>query len=204
MSLAATTDPLRLADGRLVYPNGNIVDPSLKEEVLVEIPTNREATRLIVSARKKLADLPDVPKTMNTVGVVLSYSLFGLDDFEIALATGMTEGQVAMIKRHDAFTQMQANVIATILDSETASVRELFQQNSRAAVDKMLGILENSKSETNKLIVARDILDRAGHRPADVVEHRHKMEGGLTIEYIQREDKVMPVIDMEVDSLDDC
>lgn len=199
MALAATSEPLKLADGRLVYPNGEIVDPSEAREVLVEIPTNREATQLVIAARRKLSDLPDVPKTMNTVSVVLSYSLFGLDDTEIALATNMTETQVGMVKMHDAYAQMHDAVVASIIESETDDVRSLFVKHSRAAVNTMLSVMSRSKSEANKIVVARDLLDRAGHRPADVVEHRHKMDGGLTIEIIRRDEKIIPVINLEVE-----
>jgi hypothetical protein len=200
VSLATTTQPLVLADGRLVYPDGNIVDPKDAQEALVEVPTNREAVSLVVAARRKLSDLPDVPRTMNTVSVVLSYSLFGLDDVEIALATGMTELQVGRIKMHDAYVQMKETVVGTILSSETDDVRSLFQQHSRMAVSKMVGILNNSKSEQNKIVVARDFLDRAGHRPADVVEHRHKMEGGLVIEIVRKDDSnQLPIINVEVE-----
>jgi hypothetical protein len=168
------------------------------------VPTNREATQLVVSARRKLADLPDVPRTMNTISVVLSYSLFGLSDEEIALATGLTELQVGTVKMNDAYTQMRDTVVGSIIASESDDVRQLFQTNSRMAVNTMLSVLHRSKSETNKISVARDILDRAGHRPADVVEHRHKLDGGLTIEIITRDNKAMPTIDLEVEPSNDC
>lgn len=197
--LADTKQPLKLADGRLVYPDGRIVDPSDARNALIDVPTNREATRLVVEARKKLADLPDVPKTMNTVSVVLSYTLFGLADVEIALATGMTETQIGIVKMHDAYTQMHDAVITSIISTESNDVRSLFEQHSRRAVNTMLSVLDNSKSEVNKIVVARDLLDRAGHRPADVVEHRHKMDGGLTIEIITRDKNAIPTIELEVE-----
>lgn len=191
---------LTLADGRLVYPDGRIVDPSEAVEELVEVPTNREATQLIISARRKMADLPDVPRTMNTISVVLSYQLFGLDNVEIALATGLSERQVANIQEQASFAEMKEQIIGSILQSEGAAVRELFQQHSRSAVTTMLNVMQKSKSEANKLTVARDFLDRAGHRPADVVEHRHKLEGGLVIEIIRKDDRAIPTIELEVDN----
>jgi len=198
MSLATSAaQPLVLADGRIVHPDGNIVDP--KQEKLVAIPTNREATQLVLAARRKLSDLPDVPRTMNTVSVIMAYSLFGLDDVEIALATGLTEGQIGRIKVGDPYTKMYETIVGSILETETGDVRDLFRQHSRSAVTKLLTVLEHTKSETNRIAVARDILDRAGHRPADVVEHRHKMDGGLTIEIRRREDKVIPVIDIKLE-----
>lgn len=197
--LASPSAPLKLADGRLVYPNGEIVDPSEARNEFVEVPTNREATQLVVAARRKLADLPDIPRTMNTISVVLSYSLFGLSDEEIAIATGLTELQVGTIKMNDAYAQMRDTVVGSIIASESDDVRQMFVTNSRLATNTLLSVLHRSKSEVNKISVARDILDRAGHRPADVVEHRHRLDGGLTIEIITRDNKSMPTIDLEVE-----
>jgi hypothetical protein len=43
-----------------------------------------------------------------------------------------------------------------------------------------------------------DVLDRAGHRPADVVEHRVRMEGALTIEFIEKDaGKEVPTITID-------
>jgi hypothetical protein len=47
------------------------------------------------------------------------------------------------------------------------------------------------------MAAAKDVLDRSGHRPSDVVEHRHRMDGGLVIEIVKRDGAQMPVIDME-------
>lgn len=197
--LASPSAPLKLADGRLVYPNGEIVDPTQAHDEYVEIPTNREATQLVLSARRKLSDLPAVPRTMNTISIILSYTLFGLDDIEIALATGLTETQVGGIKMQPAFTEMHETVVGSIIAAETDNVRELFVKHSRKAVNTLVSVLDRSKSEVNKIAVARDLLDRAGHRPADVVEHRHKMDGGLTIEIITRDSKAIPTIDIELE-----
>jgi hypothetical protein len=49
-----------------------------------------------------------------------------------------------------------------------------------------------------KMTAAKDVLDRAGQRPVDIIEHRHKMEGGLTIEYVDKKDDI-PTIDITPD-----
>ena len=116
MALAENTDePLRLADGTLVYPGGRVEHAG--NGGFVEIPTHREAQRIIAHTRRRVSDLPEVPKTMNAVGIVLSYTLFGLDDEEIAIATGLAVDQVGRIKMGDAYTQMYNAVARTILDS---------------------------------------------------------------------------------------
>jgi len=200
MPLPKSNDPLRLADGRMVYPDGRIrvdgdPDPAPR---LVEVPTHADAQRIVVAARRKLVDLPEVPRTMNAVSVVLSYTLFGLDDEEIAIATGMTVDQVGRIKCGDPYTQMHEAVVRTVLDSETSVVRELFVKNAKSAATVMVRAMEEG-TRADRMAAARDILDRSGHRPSDVVEHRHRMDGGLVIEIVKRSGTELPVIDMEVD-----
>ena len=186
--------PLRLADGRVIYPDGRVEEANK----FIEIPTAREAQQIIVNARRKLSDLPELPKTMNAIGVVLAYSLFGLEDTEIAIATGMSEDQVGRIKMHDAYTSMHDAVTRSILEAEATTVRDLFQQHSRAAAGVMIDAIRNGR-RAERMVAAKDLLDRAGHRPSDVVEHRHRMDGGLVIEIVKRDASVEPpLIDMEM------
>lgn len=198
MPLPTHGEPLRLSDGRVVYPDGRIdtFGDAPREPRLVEVPTHAEAQRIVTATRRKLSELPEVPRTMNAVGVVLSYTLFGLDDEEIAIATGMTVDQVGRIKVSDPYTQMHETIVRTVLDSETAVVRELFVKNAKSAAQVMVRAMDEG-TRSDRMAAARDILDRSGHRPSDVVEHRHRMDGGLVIEIVKRSDAELPVIDME-------
>jgi len=195
MALADHNEPLKLADGSLVFPGGRMVRGGGEE--FVEIPTHREAQRVITATRRKVSDLPEVPKTMNAIGAVLSYTLFGLDDEEIAIATGFTTDQIGRIKVSDPYTSMHEVVVRTILDSETDVVRELLAKNARGAAEVMVDSLQ-AGSRADRMAAAKDILDRSGHRPADVVEHRHRVDGGLVIEYVKRGEEKVPTIDMEI------
>ena len=217
--LAANPDePLRLADGRLVHPGGHIVDPrkiaqrveaelrAQEDELppprtpgLMEIPSNKDAQRIIIQTRRKLADLPEVPRTMNAISAVISYTLFGLDDAEIAIAVGLTEKQVGNIKMTDAYSSMYGALVQSIMDAEMNDVRDIFRQHSRVAANVMVDSLHNG-GRGDRMAAAKDFLDRAGHRPADVVEHRMRVEGGLVIEVIKRDDtKQPPTIDVTLD-----
>ena len=199
-SLPSPSEPLRLADGSLVYPGGRVAtagDSSASPPVgFVEIPTHREAQRVIAGTRRKLADLPEVPKTMNAVGAILAYTLFGMDDEEIAIATKLTIEQIGRLKVGDAYSQMHEAIVRTIVDSETDVVRDMLAKNARNAAATMVEALQ-AGNRSDRMAAARDILDRSGHRPADIIEHRHRVDGGLVIEYIKRGSEDVPVIDME-------
>jgi hypothetical protein len=188
--------PLRLADGRIVYPEGEISTGPEPNSVAVEIPSADDAVRIVTAARRKLSELPEVPRTMNAVSVILSYSLFGLDDEEIAIATSLTVEQIGRIKVGDAYTQMHDAVVRTVLESETNVVRELFVKKARDAAQVVVRAMQEG-SRADRLAAAKDILDRSGHRPSDVVEHRHRMDGGLVIEIVKRDGAQVPIIEME-------
>lgn len=194
MALAGQNEPLKLADGSLVFPGGRVVNG---HQEFVEVPTFHDAQRMVTATRRKVADLPELPKTMNAVGAVLSYTLFGLDDDEIALATGFTVDQVGRIKVSDPYTQMHDAVVRSVLDSETDLVRDLLAKNAKNAANVMVDALQ-SGARSDRMAAAKDILDRSGHRPADVVEHRHRVDGGLVIEYVKRGDRDLPTIDIGI------
>ena len=156
--LPVGTESLVLADGTQINPiSGGVV----QDETFVEVPNTAEIKREITASRKRIADLPVPPAQMNTLSVIISYTLFGLNDEE----------------------------------SDLSDVRGLFVQKSRTAADKMFALMD-SESETTRMVASKDVLDRAGQRPIDIIEHRHKMEGGLTIHYVEKKDNI-PTIDME-------
>lgn len=199
MSLADVTEGLRLADGSVVLPSGKVMKHNKQ---MVEVPSNCDAQRIVTATRRRIADLPSVPRTMNAVSVVLCYTLFGLADEEIAIATGMTVEQVGRVKMLEAYGSMQQTIVQQINENDASTVRSLFVAQSRAAATKLVDLVENGE-DSIALAAAKDVLDRAGHRPADVVEHRHKMEGGLTIEVRRKDDTVQtPVIDVTPEVID--
>ena len=190
------TEPLVLADGTKINPiNGKIVS----DEPYVKVPNTEELKREITTARMRLSDLPAPPKQMNTISVILSYSLQGISDYDISMILGISEDAVLNIKKTDVYREVQANIIKSITESDLSDVRSLFVQKSRTAAQVMFDVLDDDDvGVLTKMTAAKDVLDRAGQRPVDIIEHRHKMEGGLTIEYVDKKDDI-PTIDITPD-----
>jgi hypothetical protein len=150
-------EPLRLADGTLINPDGGaVIQPPL--DVVVEVPNNAAIQREYIIKRRKIADLPVAPEKMTTIS--------------------------------------RERIVHNIIESDNEGVRDMLSRGGVLAASRVLEGL-NSANEAHQLASAKDILDRGGHRPADVVEHRHKVEGGLTIEHVKREDQAIPVIDIK-------
>ena len=187
------TEPLILADGTKINPiNGNV----MSEEVFVEVPTHREFREQVVTAQMRVADLPVPPKKMNVLSIILSYSLQGISNREIAGLLYIDEEKLLNIKESSEYRELQTTIIQNITKTDLADVRSLFVENSRSAAKVMFdAVSDPDLGISTKMTAAKDILDRAGQRPVDVVEHRHKLEGGLTIEYVEKKDN-LPTIDI--------
>ena len=133
---------------------------------------------------------------MNTISVILSYTLFGISDDDISNIISLPIEQVVNIKKLDAYGELQTQFVKNIVESDLSDVRGMFVQQSRGAANVMFSAMNNEENGiTTRMTAAKDVLDRAGQRPVDVVEHRHRMEGGLTIEYVEKKDDI-PTIDI--------
>jgi len=187
-------EPLRLADGRIIMPSGRLMRPPPTAATPTAPPDPKPEP-----VRRSIDDLPDVPRVVNAACVVVALTLFGLDDDAIAQCTGADVERIGRIRTSDAYECMHEAVVRSVLEGEGRSVRDLFSVHARHAVDAMVEALHEGR-RADRITAARDILDRAGHRPADVVEHRHRMEGGLIIEVIKRDtDTDAPAIDMAIE-----
>ena len=190
------TEPLVLADGTKINPiDGNVINDSIKD-IVVEVPNTEDLKKEITASRKRISDLPVPPDQMNTISVILSYSLFGIDDQDIANVLSISLEQVTNVKKSDVYRGLQSQLVKNISESDLSDVRGMFVQQSRGAANVMFSAMNDEEiGITTRMAAAKDVLDRAGQRPVDVVEHRHKMEGGLTIEYVEKKDDI-PTIDI--------
>ena len=189
------TEPLVLADGTKINPiDGNIVTDI--SEAVIEVPNTQDIKREITASRKRVSDLPVPPEQMNTISVILSYSLFGISDDDISNVISLPLDQIEKIKKSDAYEELQSQLVKNIVESDLSDVRGMFVQQSHGAAQVMFSAMNNEEHGiVTRMAAAKDVLDRAGQRPVDVVEHRHKMEGGLTIEYVEKKDDI-PTIDI--------
>jgi hypothetical protein len=196
MPLPIGTEPLVLADGTKINPlDGNVIVGD--DNHMVEVPNTTEIQREIVASRKRIVDLPVPPEQMNTLSIVLCYAMFGIGEEDIANITHLPVEQVRAIKMTKGYGDLQEALVESITNSDIMSVRDMFVDHSRSAANIVVNTMNNPEIGINtRMSAANNVLDRAGHRPVDVVEHRHRVEGGLKIEYVKKEDQNIPTIDI--------
>ena len=194
--LATGFENLTLADGTVINPdNGAIVRDT---PVTVEVPNNTEIQRELVIARTRIAELPAPSEQMNTISVILCYTMYGVSNDDIATLVKLPVESVQRVKMSDVYKEVQTSFINNIIASDKSEVRDMFVEQSKHAATRMTSLM-SSDSEAIQMSAAKDILDRAGQRPVDVVEHRHQIEGGLTIQY-KKQEQDFPTIDVTPDA----
>lgn len=196
MNLPNPSDPIVLADGTKIDPSTGKRVHEARAQQVTEVPSNTQLQKRATNVQRMLDDLPDTPDRMNLLAIVLSYTHFGLPDRDIALALGLDKAQVSRIRDLSAYKQLEETVTSQIIERSREDVRAIIQQGAKRAAERMVEFVE-SDSAAVALSAAKDVLDRDGHRPSDVVEHRVKMEGGLTIRVVEANEKEsLPVIDI--------
>jgi len=187
---------LELADGTRIDPKDGKPMPEHKE--FIPAPAQEEDELPITAVVRRIDDLPLPPKQMNAVVVVLGYTFLGMNYWDIAEITGLDENALRGLMFSDEYKEVKRMMLDGILAIDGDNVRAMIARKARDAANEMFTQLERSKDESARRDVAKDILDRAGHRPADVVNHNMRINAGLTIEVIKRdESKVGPVLDQE-------
>lgn len=194
MDLPMDNEPLKLADGTEIdCASGRVLKNHTAKFVSVPSPT--EAQKIIARTRMTVAELPLPPKQLSAIAMVAFYTLYGLSDrdISIALEEKLTEEQITNIRELTPYKEFIATAKANMLHTETETVREMFEQHAPIAAQKIVELAQ-SDVEVLAFKASQDVLDRAGHRPADIVEHRHKMDDALRI-VIERKD-IAPEVPM--------
>lgn len=152
-----------------------------------QVPTHFELLHEKLERRKSIADLPKPPSEMNTVSLLIFYEMLGLSDAALVeILTPLDLPEINAIRLMQVYKESLALVVDRVKEFETKQVRQELEKHALAAVDTIVDIMKTAEKAGHKLAAAKDILDRGGYRPNDVVEHKHSMQGGLKIEVVQR------------------
>ena len=89
-----------------------------------------------------------------------------------------------------AFSEMMNEVTKAIIEKDTDDVRNYISMQTKAAAKKVVDIMENGPVKY-ALDAAKDVLDRGGHRPIDIVEYVNKMDGELRIVHIKKDESAI-------------
>jgi hypothetical protein len=202
---------LPLANGLIIDTRtGQAIVPSTSPDAVIQqqaARTKQTTEQTVVRGRdrnnrpvrRSVIDLPADTKAVTTAGVVWLYFTLGINDAEIAEATGLKLSQVDMIKGLQLFGQLDALVKENLAALQADDVQKRIDHMSGKALDRLEDIIEDEETKpATKARVLMNMLDRGGFSPKQVMEHRHSLEGGLVIRHIREiaQPKTMPSIDI--------
>lgn len=214
----AAVSLIRLADGTLIDPlTREPISASLQPEKrnrADEPITSDESTdededddddidiTIVPASRRSVMDLSLNAQQMAVVNNVLVYTLWGLPDFEIAQQCGCTLHQVSVIRDLDEYKKIYGALVEGLRAAYSDTIDGIFRE---AAPKAAKGIVRKIKSKSPDIAMAamKDILDRAGHRPSDKVEHTHKIGDGseLVIRVIRESDEAaIPTMELKANA----
>ena len=175
-------------DAPLVASDGTVVKPTVASTFRrIEVPNATQAQRLVSSTRRKLADLPALPKQLNALSSILVYTASGLSDNEIALALGADASQIIAIRETEAYKQLETLIMEAARETARNDVQAILAQQEIKSAEK-IGELIDSSDEKIALAASKDILDRRGHTPAQKIDIRQQMESTFRIEVVDKRD----------------
>jgi len=185
--------------GEALTVDGHNIDPQtgIAHSPYVEVASNSDIISSLTRSRKTLAELPAPPQEMNTVAVVLYYHLAGVADADISEATGLDVTTIRDVKALDSYKDAMEQLVTQALEFEKGTVRGMLEAEARSSVNRMTSLAKEKQGKALGFAADKEILDRAGYTPKTIVEHKHKMETGLTINLIKKDQtKVVPTIDI--------
>lgn len=196
LAVTPPSDPsiLTLANGQqLDLTTGKLVGA---DRATSEASPSSEGPSRIVT-RRSLADIPLAGAQMRTMAAVAAMELWGLQEPEIAELFGVPGEKIIALKSEAVYKNFFKALVRSVLDSEMEEVREDIAKTARRAVEKVKNILNNEDTTPHTALkAAQDLLDRSGLRAADIVEHRHTVQGGLKIVYEKRGENLDAVKDV--------
>jgi hypothetical protein len=182
----------------LKLPDGTAIAPSVASTFThVAIPSNTQAQRLVSNTNRKLAELPALPKQLNSYAAILVYTASGLSDDEISVATKFTREQIALLRSQPAYTQLESFIIDAVKQEAAAEVKSILASGEIRAATRVIELVD-SEDDKVALAASKDLLDRGGHKAAEKLDIRADMLNTFRIEVVDKRNNV-PTIDMEID-----
>ena len=180
----------------LQLPDGTVIEPSVANTFTrVAIPSNTQAQRLVSNTNRKLAELPAMPKQLNSYAAILVYTASGLSDDEISVATKFTREQIALLRSQPAYQQLESFIIDAVRQEAAEEVKSILVSGEVKAAHRVIELVD-SEDDKVALAASKDLLDRGGHKPADKLDIRAEMMQSFRIEVVDKRGNV-PTIDME-------
>ena len=165
--------------------------PQTDEEEVVEI-------KRLLPVNRHLNDLPGDTNSTKAIGLITALTLYGINDREISFICGTEMEKVVAIKQSERYNDMLGGIIENVMRAQSDNIRTIFVNSSKEAAQHIVSGLRSKVPEIRHM-ASKEVLDRGGFRPVDVVEHRVRHENELKIVHIRGDAEKSVVIDADYD-----
>ena len=201
---------ITLADGTIIdTKTGRQADLPVTPVSTIEVPQTDDDPVLTPEDEKigkqrrplnntvKISEIGVSPKLLIPTSVVVSLTLTGIADSEICQLLGISPTQLTRIRGLDAYDDMRSRMLVRLRESDKDQIRQKLYNTAETAAQR-LSQLVDSRDEKIQLAAANSILDRTGHKAADILEVKHSFENEMRIRVIDdTKNNDIPTIDLQ-------
>lgn len=195
---------LVLADGtKIDKTSGSVVKDEQEQPELLDENEEEEEEEVTsikgkIPVNRYLTDLPGDLNSTRAVAVICGLTLFGMGDRDIAYICKTDIEKVTSIKQSQRYEDFSSGVVDNVMRAQGDNVRSMFVNNAKSAAEHIISGLKSKNPEVRHM-ASKEVLDRGGFRPVDVVEHRIRHENELKIVHIKGDVERSVVIEADYD-----
>jgi hypothetical protein len=204
MSDDETNQPhyMRLGDGTLIdtATGKRVVSTEINKAFSDKPETSmlkqaRRAPAFEGATRRFLDDLPGTPSQSRAVAVVCAYTIFGLNEIDIAYTLNIEVDMVLAIQASEPYAKFLDAMLQNIREHDTDKIRKKINGAAQTAADKITKLVEHPDSKV-AFSAAKDILDR---RDTYNGISSQQAQSGLTIRIVDDRDNPIDKVKVEID-----
>jgi len=103
---------------------------------------------------------------------VVALSALGMRGFEIAELIGMSESRVSVLLRDPRLEALKRDLTGEAIRELSRDAGSIIKSHVAEAAETMASLMRGAESENVRRLASADLLDRAGHKPKETVQHQ--------------------------------
>lgn len=156
-------DPLVLVDGRVIPPDND--DDFIPTISIADVAAPAEYRP---TARRAFKDFSADPKSLRAVAVIFVFNALGLSDREMIDELGLSQERIDEVRSSHSYAEVFDFILNEFINVNSGLLQSRIQSYSHQALTRVASISASAMKEETALAASKDILDRAGARPADL------------------------------------
>ncbi len=184
--LPAVGDPLVLGDGRTIMPD-------VEDDFAPTISINDVAapSEYRPSVRRAFRDFAATPKSLRAVAVVFVFTSLGVSDREIVEELSISQENIDELRKTASYAEVFDAMLNEFININSGLLQSRIHSYSHSALSKVAHLASHALKEETAFTASKDILDRAGTRPQDMVKNQLSSGNELRITITRKDNEII-------------